>query len=34
MEKLIFDVTIDQDGRYVAQARGVGSATDGVPGMS
>ena len=29
MEELIFDVTIDEDGRYVAQARGNGIATDG-----
>ena len=29
MDELIFDVTIDEDGRYVAQARGNGIATDG-----
>jgi hypothetical protein len=29
MEELIFDVSIDEDGRYVAQARGNGIATDG-----
>ena len=29
MDKLVFDVTIDEDGRYVAQARGIGIATDG-----
>ena len=29
MDTLIFDVTIDEDGRYVAQARGSGIATDG-----
>jgi len=29
MDELIFDVTIDGDGRYVAQARGNGIATDG-----
>jgi hypothetical protein len=27
--ELIFDVTIDEDGRYVAEARGNGIATDG-----
>lgn len=29
MDRLIFDVTIDEDGRHVAQARGIGIATDG-----
>jgi hypothetical protein len=29
MDELIFDVTIDEDGRYVAQARENGIATDG-----
>jgi hypothetical protein len=29
MDELIFDVTIDEDGRYVARARGNGIATDG-----
>jgi hypothetical protein len=29
MDELIFDVSIDEDGRYVAQARGNGIATDG-----
>jgi predicted RNase H-like HicB family nuclease len=29
MSELIFDVTIDEDGRYVAIARGNGIATDG-----
>jgi len=29
MDELIFDVTIDEDGRFVAQARGNGIATDG-----
>jgi hypothetical protein len=29
MGELIFDVSIDEDGRYVAQARGNGVATDG-----
>lgn len=29
MEELIFDITIDEDGRYVAVARGNGIATDG-----
>ncbi len=28
MNELIFDVTIDEDGRYVAQARENGIATD------
>jgi hypothetical protein len=28
MSELIFDVTIDEDGRFVAQARGNGIATD------
>ena len=28
-KELIFDVTIDEDGRYVAEARGNGIATDG-----
>jgi hypothetical protein len=28
-ETLVFDVTVDEDGRYVAQARGNGIATDG-----
>jgi hypothetical protein len=28
-ETLVFDVTVDEDGRYVAQARGDGIATDG-----
>jgi hypothetical protein len=28
-EILIFDVTVDEDGRYVAQARGNGISTDG-----
>ena len=27
--ELIFDVSIDEDGRYVAEARGNGIATDG-----
>jgi hypothetical protein len=29
MNELVFDVTIDEDGRYVAEARGNGIATDG-----
>ena len=29
MDELIFDVTIDEDGRFLAQARGNGIATDG-----
>jgi hypothetical protein len=29
MDELIFDVSIDEEGRYVAQARGNGIATDG-----
>jgi predicted RNase H-like HicB family nuclease len=29
MSELIFDVAIDEDGRYVAVARGNGIATDG-----
>lgn len=29
MSELIFDVTIDEDGRYVAEGRGNGIATDG-----
>ena len=29
MDELIFDVTIDEDGRYVAVARDNGIATDG-----
>jgi predicted RNase H-like HicB family nuclease len=29
MDDLIFDVTIDEDGRFVAVARGSGIATDG-----
>jgi hypothetical protein len=29
MADLIFDVTIDEDGRYLAEARGNGIATDG-----
>ncbi len=29
MSELIFDVTIDEEGRYVAVARGNGIATDG-----
>ncbi len=29
MDELVFDVTIDEDGRYVAEARGNGIATDG-----
>ena len=28
MDELIFDVRIDEDGRYVARARGNGIATD------
>jgi hypothetical protein len=31
-ETLVFDVTVDEDGRYVAQARGNGIATDGGSG--
>ena len=29
MDELIFDVSIDEDGRYVARARSNGIATDG-----
>jgi hypothetical protein len=29
MDELIFDVTLDEDGRYLAEARGNGIATDG-----
>jgi len=29
MDELIFDVSSDEDGRFVAQARGNGIATDG-----
>ncbi len=29
MDELTFDVTIDEDGRFVAVARGSGIATDG-----
>jgi predicted RNase H-like HicB family nuclease len=29
LAELIFDVSIDEDGRYVAQARDTGIATDG-----
>jgi hypothetical protein len=29
MSELVFDVSIDEDGRYVAEARGNGIATDG-----